>query len=150
MCQRNAKVLAEVFIKFYLILCKVVPALALQLQEPNVLVINQKWYQSKGSVIFTDVETMNMRFLVKLQAGEDGFLYIACPETSIPRETRLRRVNVAMDNVPAKIYQVRIIIRTWYNLVALILHIGGNFKGKGLLGMPRSFTTKVFPMFLQP
>jgi hypothetical protein len=68
------------------------------LQKSNVLVINQKWNQGKGSVITTDVKTLNMGFSMGLRTRKDGFLYIACTETSVPRETRLRKVNVATDN----------------------------------------------------
>jgi hypothetical protein len=72
MGQRNSQALGEAFIEFYLLLCEVVPAFALQLQEPNILATHQKGDPDKSPVIPTKVAPLPTRFSVRREKRDGG------------------------------------------------------------------------------
>jgi len=149
-CQRNAQVLAEVFIKRNLILCEKVLLSALQLQKPDVLVINEKRDQGNGSVGTADFETREIRFFFTLGLSGRPFLRIIGPEVPFSCEKRPNGINVAADNISTEGDQARIIVRFWDHFARFVLPEGRDFEGKGLVRTALRLATKVFMVFLYP
>jgi hypothetical protein len=149
-CQRNAQVLAEVLIKPNPILCEKVLLSALQLQKPDVLVINKQRDQGNGRVGTADFETKQMRFFFTLGLSGKPFLRIIGPEAPFSCEKRPSGIHVAADNISTEGDQAWIIIRFRDHSARFVLPEGRDFEGKGLVRTALHLATKVFIVFLYP